>query len=442
MDFQQVTQTYFKSLSGWRGILFSVGVIAIYALVFWLLYPLASRWVIVITPLFVLPFAQVLGWRGGLIAGGLAIPLNLGLYALRENPALVGTPVPGFWLVHTGIITVGLVGGYLRDLQKRLQVETIARENLQRELRQSVEKYQDIVRQTELPQEQFQLQITALEAAANGIVITDKSGTIQWVNPAFTQLTGYTEAEIVGQKTSILKSGEHDDDFYKGLWETIIAGGVWKGLMVNRRKDGTSYVEEQTITPVSGAAGEISYFIAIKQDVSNRVRAEKELEYQATHDPITNLPNYMLFYDRLKHAIQKAMRCEVNIGVLFLDLDDFKAVNDALGHAAGDELLRVVARRLQETTRKSDTVARVGGDEFTLILEELDKPEDAGKVAHKIIRALLEPYPIEGNDVCIGVSVGVSVYPRDGVDAATLVNNADEAMYRAKQGGKNKVEFY
>jgi diguanylate cyclase (GGDEF)-like protein/PAS domain S-box-containing protein len=347
-----------------------------------------------------------------------------------------------FWLLHSVFFVFGVLVGNLHDVREHLKAEIGVREELEQDLRQSLKKYQAIAQEAELTQEQLQVQITALQAAANGIVITDKTGTIQWVNPAFTQLTGYTEVEVVGQKTSVLKSGEHAPDFYKELWETVLAGNVWQGTMVNRRKDGTFYIEEQTITPVRSKEGEISRFIAIKQDVSDRVRAQEKMEYLATHDPLTKLPNYTLFYDRLDHAIQKANRIDAVIGVLFLDLDGFKIVNDTFGHASGDALLKEIAGRLQATIRESDTVARVGGDEFTLILEELDKPEDAGKVANKLLGVLTDPYPIQGHEICIGASVGVSVYPRDAVDAATLVNNADKAMYKAKQAGKNQVAFY
>ncbi len=434
---------YFAKASPQHVGLFCAGITLIYSILFVVFHPLISQAVIVFAFPVVLLFARVFGWWGGLLSGLLVIPINLVLLLfLGDSGFTSGAMALNFWVLHGVFFAIGLSVGNLHDVRERLNAEIGAREELEQELRQSLQKYQTVAEEAELTQEQLQVQIAALKAAANGIVITDKSGTIQWVNPAFTQLTGYTEAEIVGQKTSVLKSGEHDPDFYKQLWETVISGNVWQGTMVNRRKDGTFYIEEQTITPVRNKDGEVSRFIAIKQDVSDRVRAQEKMEYLATHDPLTKLPNYTLFYDRLDHAIQKAKRIDTFIGVLFMDLDGFKIVNDTFGHASGDTLLREIAGRLQAAIRESDTVARVGGDEFTLILEELDKPEDAGKVANKLLKLLIDPYQIQEHEICVGASVGVSVYPRDGVDAATLVNNADAAMYTAKQAGKNQVSGY
>lgn len=443
MNIRRMTMDYMEKISTPRVVLFCAGLILIYGVILWLLHPLISQAVVVFAFPVVLLFARMFGWWGGLLSGLLAIPINLGLLLLLGDSGFSsGAAALNFWVLHSVFFAIGLLVGNLHDVREHLKAEIGTREELEQELRQSLRKYQEIAQQAELNQEQLQVQIKALRAAANGIVITDKQGIIEWINPAFTELTGYSEAEVLGQKTSVLKSGEHDRDFYRSMWDTIMAGKVWQGTMVNQRKDGTFYVEEQTITPVLNKDGETSRFIAIKQDVSDRVRAEKKMEFLATHDPLTKLPNATLFYDRLNHAIQKAKRIDTFIGVLFLDLDGFKGVNDTLGHTYGDELLRVIGRRLQATTRQSDTVARVGGDEFTLILEELERPEDAGKVAQKIIRALTEPHIIDGNEVCVGTSIGVSVYPQDGLDADTLVNRADKAMYKAKQGGKNRVEFY
>jgi diguanylate cyclase (GGDEF)-like protein/PAS domain S-box-containing protein len=442
VDIRRVATSFFAKASPPRVVLFCAGLILVYGVVFWLFHPLISQAAIVFALPVVFLFAQIYGWWGGLLSGLLVIPLNLALLLLLGDAMPAGAMAMNFWLLHSVFVVFGVLVGNLHDVREHLRAEIEVREELEQELRQSLEKNQVVARETEITQEQLQLQIAALKAAANGIVITDKAGLIQWVNPAFTQLSGYSEAEVLGQKTSVLKSGEHDKDFYKSMWETIMAGKAWQGTMVNRRKDGTYYIEEQTITPVLNKDGEISRFIAIKQDVSDRVRAQEKMEYLATHDPLTKLPNYTLFYDRLDHAIQKAKRIDAVIGVLFIDLDGFKSVNDTFGHTCGDTLLRQIAGRLQATIRESDTVARVGGDEFTLILEELDKAEHAGKVAEKLLRSMTESYIIQGEEVQIGASIGVCVYPHDGVDAATLVSNADAAMYTAKQAGKNRVEFY
>jgi len=290
--------------------------------------------------------------------------------------------------------------------------------------------------------EQINLQAAALNSAANGIVITDKTSKIIWSNRAFSNLTGYEPDEIIGKNPNILKSGLHDAGFYNQLWNTIEAGKVWHGELTNKRKNGSLYVEEMTITPVKNSDGQITHFIAIKQDISERALAKQRLQYMATHDILTGLPNRALFYEKLKHALANAKRMKSRLGVMYLDMDGFKATNDAFGHQVGDKLLKAIAKRLNGSIRESDTVCRMGGDEFTVCLENLSNLADAEVVAQKLVTAMVEPFEIEGHTIKLSTSVGVSIYPDDGSEAEDLLGKADSALYDIKNRGKNGYFFY
>jgi diguanylate cyclase (GGDEF)-like protein/PAS domain S-box-containing protein len=291
-------------------------------------------------------------------------------------------------------------------------------------------------------QEQLSLQATALEAAANGILITDAQGVILWHNPAVTGLTGYQAEEVIGETPRIFKSGVQSEAFYKELWDTILSGRVWHGELSNRRKDGDLYTAEMTITPVRNAQGEIVRFIGIMQDISERIRSRQMLEELATQDPLTRLPNRALFSDRLDHALTHAKRTGCKAAVLFVDLDDFKSVNDSFGHELGDLLLQSVAQRLLDCVRESDTAARLGGDEFTILLENLVDQAGAVLVARNVLAALSAPFSLKGRSVSISSSIGISIYPDDSQDAEVLLKFADQAMYIVKQAGKQGYHLF
>ncbi len=290
--------------------------------------------------------------------------------------------------------------------------------------------------------EQLKLQATALENAANGIVITDTKGTIIWVNPAFTRLTGYSYEEAIGQNPRILKSGQQDEKAYQELWETILAGKVWIGQIINRRKDGSLYHEEMTIAPVLDDEGKVNRFVAVKQDVSARVEAEAKLQYLATHDSLTDLPNRLLLNDRLEHAIDKALRNQTQVAVLFIDVDHFKTINDQFGHQAGDDLLNFVAEKLKKSLRQSDTLARWGGDEFAIVLEDIKTKEDVLPILDKIIKETSTVFEIGHEKIEVCISIGVSLFPFAGETANSLLSSADKAMYYAKQVSKSRYAFF
>jgi diguanylate cyclase (GGDEF)-like protein/PAS domain S-box-containing protein len=421
-------------------------------------------------------------------------------------------------------------------------------------------------------EEQLRLQSAALEAAANAIVITDSSGTILWVNASFTAMTGYDKSEIVGKNSRVLKSGAQPQSYYASLWATIQSGKSWNGELVNRRKDGTTYTEEMTITPVThecdGTAA--TYFIAIKRDVTERrlsdealllktalleaqaettidgilvvdefdriilankrfgmdfaipeeilikrddlaVRTfvkdqvenpeafmarirylgehreeksrdelilkdgkvfdrysaplvdskgthrgriwyfrditdrkvtEERVKFLAYYDALTGLPNRTLFRDRMSKALASARRQKHKVALLFLDLDRFKDINDSLSHSVGDLLLQEVAERLKAWCRAQDTISRVGGDEFLIMLTNVKDSPDAAVAAERLMDAMCRPFAIQGHSVTISCSIGISMYPEDGADGETLVKNADAAMYNAKSNGRNGLRFF
>jgi len=287
------------------------------------------------------------------------------------------------------------------------------------------------------------LQAAALKAAANAIVITDLHGTIVWVNHAFTTMTGYSQEEALGKNPRLLKSGAQPESYYAELWSTISSGKLWKGEIVNRRKDGTIYTEEMTITPVSQDGGAAStHFIAIKQDITQRKTAEKQIQFLAYYDALTGLPNRTLLQDRLSKALASARRQKDKVALLFFDLDGFKNVNDSFGHSSGDLVLQDVAKRLKKRTREQDTVARIGGDEFLIVLTNVKDIADAAVAANRLMDTLSAKFVVQGHSLGISCSVGISIFPEHGMDVETLLKNADAAMYSVKENGRNNFQFF
>lgn len=280
------------------------------------------------------------------------------------------------------------------------------------------------------------------ENTVEGVIITDARANIIAVNKAFTLITGYTETEVLGNNPKILKSGCHEWPFYAALWKAVVETGHWQGEIWNRRKSGEIYPQWSTISSVFDGMGTVTYYVSVFADISSIKQSQERLNHLAHHDPLTGLPNRLLLNARLKHALQHAQRQGSGIAVLFLDLDQFKNINDTLGHTVGDELLREVAKRLSECVRTEDTVARLGGDEFVVTMENLWQGEGADVVVRKILAAFSRPFTLEGQEMFITASVGISLYPEDGESVDELLRNADAAMYRAKSQGRNTYEFY
>ena len=293
------------------------------------------------------------------------------------------------------------------------------------------------VTQLAAAEDSLRLAQSVFESAGEGIMVTDTDNVIVAVNPAFSHITGYSAAEVIGRKPSLLASGEHDESFYRNMWQRLQADGRWEGEIANRRRDGRSYVEWLKIDVIRDKAGRPRRYVALFSDVTERKRREDEVWRQANFDGLTGLPNRQLLEDRLERAIAQANRTRGEVALLFIDLDRFKPVNDTYGHAVGDELLRQVARRLQNTLRDEDTVARLGGDEFVALLPEVRSFDGVAKTAEKIVAGLSEPFRVGEHIVDISCSIGIAVYPRDADDAAMLIQRADQAMYAAKDAGRS-----
>ena len=281
------------------------------------------------------------------------------------------------------------------------------------------------------------------ESTREGVMVTDAKCRIIMVNRAFDDITGYEESESIGNTPAMLSSGRHSADFYNEMWSTIQATGHWQGEIWNRRKSGEVYPELLSISAVKSENGTIINYVGVFADISKLKASELELEFLAHHDMLTQLPNRMQLMSRLEHSLKKAQRGHNLLAVLMLDLDRFKDVNDSFGHLAGDELLQQVAQRLNARLRDTDTVSRLGGDEFTVLLEEINQPEAAARVANEIIEDLSAPWQLSnGIEAHIGVSVGIALYPNHGTSPEELMQQADIAMYKAKNEGRNRFKYF
>jgi diguanylate cyclase (GGDEF)-like protein/PAS domain S-box-containing protein len=282
----------------------------------------------------------------------------------------------------------------------------------------------------------------AVEQSPASVMITRRSGEIEYVNPKFCEVTGYSLDEVRDKDPRLLRSGKTPTATYRELWETVLSGREWRGELLNKRKTGEDFWEYASISPIKAPDDSITHFVAVKEDITTRKRYEDKLLHQANYDGLTELPNRLLALDRLSQALTRAMRDGQGVGVMFVDLDRFKKVNDTLGHNAGDDLLRESARRLSGCVRDGDTVARLGGDEFLVILPDLQHPMDSELVADKILAAFQEPFLVAGHWVSSTASIGLSVYPGDSDDPRVLLKNADAAMYYAKDEGRNAYRYF
>ena len=282
----------------------------------------------------------------------------------------------------------------------------------------------------------------AVEQSPASVMITDVTGVIEYVNPKFVDVTGYSAEEVLGKSARILNSGYTSSEYYRELWETVLAGHEWRGEFHNKKKNGENYWEYASVSPIKDSNGKITHFLAVKEDITVRKQHEEQLLRQANYDGVTDLPNRVLGLDRLTQALARSHRNGTTVALMFIDLDRFKNVNDTLGHLAGDQLLKEAGLRFRECVREGDTVARMGGDEFTIILPDLPTPNSAEFVAEKIHNGFVQPFFIEGQELFITASIGITIYPMDAEAPHALMQNADSAMYRAKALGKNRTQFF
>lgn len=307
------------------------------------------------------------------------------------------------------------------------------------DLRQALEQRDQALAKS---RENLQLAERVIDSSLEGIIITDPANRIEFVNRAFTHMTGYTAEEAIGRTPEILSSGRHDAAFYGQMWDALKRSGYWRGEIWNRRKSGELYLEMLTITAITDDSGAVTHYAALFSDITHMRENEERIRKLAYYDALTGLPNRRLLEDRLELAIRHAHRNQSRLAVIFVDLDHFKEVNDALGHAFGDELLVMMSERLQLRLREDDTLARLGGDEFLILLPDLEEVDEVTRIARRLVEAVGEPCVIEGQEFRIGCSLGISLYPDDATTAEALVHNADVAMYRAKEEGRNGYRLY
>ncbi|MEY4735734.1 MAG: hypothetical protein RL302_53 [Pseudomonadota bacterium] len=295
-------------------------------------------------------------------------------------------------------------------------------------------------------QERVVLAASVFTHAREGIMITLPDGAIVEVNEAFTRITGYTREEAMGKNPSILKSGRQSAGFYESLWQELLSTGHWSGEIWNRHRDGGLYAELMTISAVQDAAGQTHNYVALFTDITPIKEHQRLLEHIAHYDTLTNLPNRVLLADRLQQAMRQCQRNGRSLAVVFLDLDGFKRVNDAYGHDVGDDLLVALSQRMKSTLRESDTLARIGGDEFIAVLVDLERVQDCEPLLQRMLQAAADPVPLQSPQgtltLQVSASMGITLYPQDGVDADQLMRHADQAMYQAKQAGKNRYQLF
>lgn len=290
-------------------------------------------------------------------------------------------------------------------------------------------------------EQQILLAAKVLDTLNEAVMITDAANRIMFVNPAFSAITEYSRTEAVGNSPALLNSGRHDAAFYETMWGELLSKGSWSGDIWNRRKSGEVFAVGLSIVVIREGNGLISHYVAVFADITHRKEDEARVWRQANYDALTGLPNRSLFRDRLSQAVQQARRDGKSFAVMFLDLDGFKAVNDRLGHAAGDLLLQRASDRLSDCMRGSDTLARLAGDEFVVILHGIRGREEPALVAQKLIEQLSLPYDLDGSVAEVRGSVGIALYPDDAEDEAGLIARADQAMYAVKRRGKNSFLF-
>lgn len=314
------------------------------------------------------------------------------------------------------------------------------KQHLQREVQ--AKKLAQEIQEHKLAQEHLVVAGLVYNSTSEGIMLVDDKNYIVAVNPAFTKLTGYSYEEVKGNTPNILKSGLQDNEFYKQMWQSLEKTGSWVGEVWNRHKNGDIYAESLTINTIYDKQGNVYQRVALFSDITQKKKIDELIWKQANYDALTNLPNRRLFEDRLEHAIKKAKRDNSVVSLFFIDLDYFKEINDTKGHDVGDLLLNETAQRLLLCVRETDTISRLGGDEFTIIFEEFLDKQCVERMAKSICNSLKEPFLIKNELLHISASIGIAFFPDNATDISNLLKKADQAMYLSKEKGRNCYSYF
>ncbi|MDP2077051.1 MAG: EAL domain-containing protein [Sulfuricurvum sp.] len=338
--------------------------------------------------------------------------------------------------LHSHIVKIGS-----GDLSSEIQIDEGLENSILGWLSETKNKLSYIDTERKKNESQLSMVTQAMEQSPSSIIITDFKGNIEYVNSAFITATGYTSDEVIGKNPRLLQSGSTPAHAYDSMWDALVRQEKWQGEFINKRKDGTNYIYSINIAPVLDKEGKTTHYIAIEEDISEQKKTQEKIHYLANFDPLTALPNRMQMDDHLQYTLNLAKRNEGSFALIFLDLDHFKSINDTLGHSIGDLLLMELSKRLSAAVREEDTVSRMGGDEFILLLPETDA-NGAAQVAQKLLSSIANPFKLANHELTVTASIGIALYPSDGTDIETLSKNADVAMYRAKQEGRNAYCFF
>lgn len=363
----------------------------------------------------------------------------------HDNPLVTAAPDIGFYAgvpLRTAdgfnLGTLCVIDHQARELEEaQLQAIKVVANNIMAHLELRI-SHQHIRQHVE----DLQLAATIFDSSSEAMLVTDAENRIITANPAFTATTGYELQEVVGRNPGFLSSGKQNKAFYQEMWQSLEHHGHWSGEVWNLRKNGELYAEWLSINVIYNDDGSKRVHVALFLDITKRKQADELIWRQANYDHLTKLPNRRLFRDRLEQSIKAAHRKQGSCALLFIDLDHFKAINDQLGHDVGDLLLIEVAKRIKQSLREMDTIARIGGDEFTVVMADVADAAILGRVADHIIQKLTFPFMIAAHQLVISASVGIAVYPLDGVNAEQLLKNADSAMYAAKNAGRNCFRYF
>ena len=386
------------------------------------------------------------GYKVGDIRGGISITMAAeGALRVRDEQRqrtllfYCGAALTIAGLIH---FAVARTRRHLRKLQQLANQQELLINERTQELSVANTHLRSQIEERKQRENELKISAAVMENAAEGIMVTDGDNRIIRVNPAFTAITGYRPAEVLGKNPDILGSHRHEAEFFKQLWADLEQRGRWSGDIWNRRKDGAAFLCSLAISTISERESGVGRYVATFTDITQRKEAEEQLRHRASSDPLTDLPNRAMFFDRLQQALLLARRYEQPFALLYVDLDHFKEVNDSLGHAAGDQLLIETAQRLLDAVRESDTVARLGGDEFAIILEHLEDEQEIEVIARRIVADLALPFKLKGGVATVSGSIGIAIYPLGGTDTDTLTLNADRALYQAKAKGRNSYHFH